>query len=791
MLDRLLNVLDASETERAEAITLMRAQRAAPLADSRPAPAAQQGASRCPTPLTPLVGREQTVAQVVALFLRPEERLVTLIGPAGVGKTRVAIAAAEALRAAFPDGVLWVPLGDVSDAGMLPEALAEMAGVVLRAGRPALQTLIEAFQQQRRLLVLDNCEHLLAGMRLITPLLEAVPTLRLLATSRERLRLYGETTFTIPPLDLPPMMARTPWAEVRAAAAVQVLMMRMQAIDPTRSFTPADQWALVQTCHLVEGNVLALELAAAQTRWLALDDIARQLQRLLPTLADDLIDRPPRQMSLWHTLAWSCTLLSPSLQALFVRLSIFQGGWTIEAARAVCGAADEAAIERACRILSDKHLIRCVVEPGAPQRWHMPLIVRQYAQAQVEQVESPTLLAARHAAYYCTLAEAASRAWDGSDRTALVLQLQQNSLNLYAALQWSCAYDGSLAARLCDALGHYWLGYRSREEGCQWVARALTHVETLPAAQRAALYLWRGVLAPAHDQESWLSESLALYRSVGDARGSALTLMALAGLSSEQGNFVVARSLLERALELWRELENVPRTIVVMNNLATVATAQGAYADAAQWLNEGLELLRQGGSDIWSMLLSNLGVVYYYTREMQQAWSTLEQALHAAEQEHRQRVKARTLYFLARLSFDQGNTARARSYAAASLEIFAATDIPTHLAPPLELAAAILARLGDGVTATRLLSAATALRTRECHPRLTVDQPWYKAVLHACSDRVSPHVFAEEWDAGQTVALEDIVARAVEVLSAEQTCVDDAALVWTVPSWGGRDLPPS
>jgi hypothetical protein len=176
---------------------------------------------------------------------------------------------------------------------------------------------------------------------------------------------------------------------------------------------------------------------------------------------------------------------------------------------------------------------------------------------------------------------------------------------------------------------------------------------------------------------------------------------------------------------------------------------------------------------------------------MQQAWSTLEQALHAAEQEHRQRVKARTLYFLARLSFDQGNTARARSYAAASLEIFAATDIPTHLAPPLELAAAILARRGDGVTATRLLSAATALRTRECHPRLTVDQPWYEAVLHACSDRVSPHVFAEEWDAGQTVALEDIVARAVEVLSAEQTCVDDAALVWTVPSWGGRDLPPS
>src|SRR5829696_434443 len=445
-----------------------------------------------PLQLTGLVGREREISEVGRLLA--EARLLTLTGPGGSGKTRLALAVASEVVEGYEDGAWLVELAPLSDPELVPEAVASVLGVREATGSPLLETLAEHLVSKSMLLVLDNCEHLIdASASLAEVLLRRCPNLSILATSREGLGITGEATFAVPPLSLPDPR-RLPDPEMLPRyEATRLFVERVRAVKQDFSLTEGNAVAVAQVCYRLDGIPLAIELAAARARVLSVEQISSRLDDSFRLLTGGRAVLA-RHRTLTATMDWSHELLSTEEKALFRGLSVFAGGWTLEAAEAVCngeGLEREDLLDLLASLV-DRSLV-LVSERDGEVRYRLLEVVRQYAAEKLEVAGEAGPLGERHAKYYLALAEDAEPELRGARYGAWLGRLEAEHGNLRAALRWFLYRDeAELALRLAGALGEFWYLSGQVSEGRQWLEEALAGREAASEAVQAKALTWAG-----------------------------------------------------------------------------------------------------------------------------------------------------------------------------------------------------------------------------------------------------------------------------------------------------------
>jgi predicted ATPase len=516
-----------------------------------------------PVPATPFLGREHELAEVVELLTRDDLRLLTLTGPGGTGKTRLALQAAAEASETFPDGVYWVPLAPLRDPQLVLSTLAQALAVSEEPDRELEETLTAHLAGKRLLLLLDNVEHLLPAVAEPIAALRDANGSRLLVTSRERLRIGGEQAWPVPPLE--------------PADGTALFAARARAVDPAFAPTPA----VGELCGRLDELPLAIELAAARSSVLSPAQILERLAGRLDLLKGDR-DADPRQQTLRATIEWSHDLLTAEEQRLFARLSVFRGGCTLEAAEEVC----EAGLDTLQSLL-DKSLLRKRDAAGEPRYWMLETI-REYAIERLEESGAGDEVRRRHAEWFLALAEEAEpyarevdRAW--LDRLELELD------NLRAALDWlERAGETQLVLRLAGALVDLWGARGHFAEGRRRLEDALAADESPTAARANALNAAADLaIGDANVAAARLraGEALTLHRRLGNTWGAAASLLILGHAAADDRDFVAARDPWEESLQLWREVEDRFHALVATRMLSW-AYAELGEEDRAHGLME-------------------------------------------------------------------------------------------------------------------------------------------------------------------------------------------------------------
>jgi predicted ATPase len=705
-----------------------------------------------PLQLTSFVGRERELGEVARRL--GAARLVTLTGPGGVGKTRLALQAAAAAQEAHPDGVWLVELGGLADPSLVPQAVAAAAGVQEEPGRPLAAALADALRPKRLLLVLDNCEHLAgACARLAAALLLACPGVRVLATSRAPLGAGGEALSPVPPLGLPPAGDGAPGAPAPAPArltqseAVRLFAERAAAARPGFAVTAENAAAVARICRRLDGLPLALELAAARVRALAVGDVAALLEDRFRLLTGGSRAAPPRLRTLRAAVDWSHALLTAPERALFARLSVFAGGFSLAAAEAV-GAESGPAVLGLLLGLVDQSLVVAEPLPDGTTRYRLLETLRQYAREALEASGGAEAARARHAAHFLAAVEAADAPplgpapaataplW-GPEQAAVWRRLGAARDDLRAALGWLLERgDGAAGLRLALALAPFWRGY-SQREGERWLEALLARGGGAPAALRAGataaagrLAAWRGDHARAR---ALFEAAVPLAREQGDRR---VLAAALGGLGQSVGAAGRppgrAAALLGESLALHRELGDERGVAGALYALGMLAHFQGQPARAVAHLEEGLAHSRRLGlgAGLIDLGLFNLGLLAYLQGQPDRAEGLARQAL-----------------------------ALRRDLAQA---VGKPVGKPGGIGVCLALLAGVASAQGRAGRAARLFGAAErgaeSLQQKVVIPQYRDD---YDRAVAAARARLGEDAFAAAWAAGRAMAPEDAVAYAM------------------------------
>jgi predicted ATPase len=629
--ERLADDLAQLLTER-----FMRPQQTA--AQARPAP--------LPVPRRSLIDREQEFAFVRDLLQRADVGLVTLTGPGGVGKTRLAIQVAAELASQFADGVAFVELSSLTDP-QLVELTVARALQVAGADDPAIvERLLEYLQPRQLLLLLDNAEQLLAAAPLATQGLDVAPRLKLLVTSREPLRVRDERVIPLLPLALPDAESLLDLDRLSRVPAVALFVERVREVQPTFALTADNTQAIVEICRRLDGLPLALELAAARSTVLPPAALLARLEHRLPLLVHGARDMPERQQTLRNTIAWSYELLAESEQVLFRRLAVFAGGFTLEAVQAVCvldaaaGASLETddVLDQLAQLL-DKSLVQPQHSVAGEPRFTMLETIHEYATEQLEASSEAAALQERHASYFLRLALEAAPYMYGPQRDVWMERLDREEANLRAALAWSKADKGAVQTglRLAGALAYYWFLRGSVREGRTWLEGMLARTDgTDRSAARGLVLLGVGWLALIEGDYRAASlrtqESLSIARELGDKRGIANSGLVLGIMHMGQRNSTAAMPLLAESRTLFKELGNGWGEANTLYLLGMAAYFAGDGTGAQAYYEESLRLFRELG-DVFgvTLLVSALEVVLLPQGDQGLARSLYEQSLPLLE----------------------------------------------------------------------------------------------------------------------------------------------------------------
>ena len=541
---------------------------------------------RLPVPLTSFVGREREVAAVSDLLRRDAVRLVTLTGPGGAGKTRLALRVGEELVPHYADGVVFVSLASVSDAAFVLPGVAQALGV-RKARSPALiERLAAALGERQLLLVLDNFEHVVEAGPAVAELLGRCAGLKALMTSRTLLRVSGEQDYPVPPLPVPELGSSP--ERLAEAAAVRLFAERANAADPAFALTAENAPTVAEICHRLDGLPLALELAAAKVRLLPPAELLVRLDTRLPLLTGGARDGPARLRTMRDAVAWSYDLLGPGQQVLFRRLAVFVGGFELEAAEAVVGRdyARDGDLFSGVEALLEQSLVRRLLAVGAPPRFAMLETVREFGLELLAAGGESEELRAAHAAWYLGLAEQAEQELLGPRPEAWLARLAADHGNLVAALsRFADCGDAVGLARLSGSLGEYWYASGRWAEGRAWLERALAEAANLREPALAKALVAAGCIAHYQGDDAravpLLEQGRELLRRAGDDWEEAYAQYLLGVAAEDRGDYGTATELLAEAMRRLRAMGDATNAAYAEAHLGTVALGEGDPRQAA------------------------------------------------------------------------------------------------------------------------------------------------------------------------------------------------------------------
>lgn len=722
-----------------------------------------------PAQLTSFVGRSKELREVIDLL--SVERLVTLIGTGGSGKTRLALQVAAEMMEQFPDGVFFVALAPVTDPGLVPLTITQSLNLHEVPGQSIAESLKDYLQNKKILLLLDNFEQVIASASFVAELLMACRTIKVIVTSREGLRISGEREYLIPPLELPDLAQPQSLDAISEYSAVQLFLQRARAVKPDMRITEDIVRSIAELCRRLDGLPLAIELAAARIRLLPPQAMLERMGHRLEFLIGGARDLPNRQQTLRQTIAWSYDLLDEEEKRVFKHLSIFVGGFTIDAMEAVAGnPAVDTPLLGYLGSLVDKSLIQEMDGANNEPRFVMLETLREFGREQLDAAGEMDETWRRHVSFYLALVEKREKSLENEEQVQWMNQIEQEHDNLLAALEWSMAAPpdsiraqddrSDLGLRLANALAFFWEARGYYSQGRERLAAVLSMVAAQGRTPARANLLARSAELAYRQSDfkattSFASESLMIYRELMDQQGMASALIKLGNAAEELGNYTAASKYLNEALMIWRKLEDRQGTARALISYGWVALRSGDYPLAKSRLEEALTISRDlGDSRNIGFELAGLGEVALRQQDYRKASQLVEESLELRRRLGNKWGVGVCLGILGWIAMREEHWDRALALLGSSLEVRQEIGDLSGSAWCFERLAAVAEAQGKMEKAARLFGYGAALRANIRSVIDPSDQPAYDSRIRTLQAKLGKKKFGILWAEGQKLTLE-------------------------------------